>query len=223
MAIAATGEIHPRQRTALTGKLIDAPATTDRELTRETKSVPDPAAQAETQLKNIEASTGKTVAEFTALITKAGLEKHGKIVAHLKAEHGLTHGNANLIAHKVREAMAGGPPPETDLLAAQYEGPKAALRPIFKRLAELAEDQGSDVERVVQKTGVSFRRKKQFALVQAPSAKRIQLGLNLPATPDSERVKETTGMCSHRVDITDLDQIDPDLEGWINASYEAAG
>lgn len=185
--------------------------------------MPDPVAQAETQLKNIEASTGKTVAQFTALIIKAGLEKHGKIVAYLKAEHGLTHGNANLIAHKVREAMAGGPPPETDLLEAQYTGAKAALRPIFDRLAELAAGQGSDVERVVQKTGVSFRRKKQFALVQAPSAKRIQLGLNLPLTPDTDRVKETTGMCSHRVDITDIDQIDPDLEGWINASYQSAG
>lgn len=207
----------------MTGKLIDAPATTGQEPTRETESVPDPTAQAETQLRNIEASTGKTVAEFTALVTKAGLEKHGKIVAHLKAEYGLTHGNANLIAHKVREVMEGGPAPVDDLLGAQYVGAKAALRPIYDRLAELAAGQGNDVERVVQKTGVSFRRKKQFVLVQAASAKRIQLGLNLPVTPDSERVKETTGMCSHRVDVFDLDEVDDDLEGWINASYESAG
>lgn len=183
----------------------------------------DPKAQAETQIRNIEQSTGKTIAQFTTLIEKAGLEKHGKIVAHLKAEHGLTHGNANLVAHLVRERLAGGPPSETALLDAQYEGKKSELRPIYERLATIAAGAGDDVEMVVQKTGVSFRRKKQFALVQAPSAKRIQLGLNLPDTPDDDRVKEVTGMCSHRVDVSGLDEVDDEIGGWIQASYDAAG
>lgn len=183
----------------------------------------DPAAQAEAQLKNIEESTGKTVSQFATLIQKAGLEKHGQMVSHLKSELGLTHGNANLIAHKVRELLAGGPPPENDLLEAQYEGAKADLRPIFDRLAAVAGGQGKDVERVVQKAGVSFRRKKQFALIQAPSAKRIQLGLNLPTTPDDDRVAEVSGMCSHRVNVTALEQIDRTIEEWIEASYKSAG
>lgn len=183
----------------------------------------DPAAQAETQLRNIEEATGKTVAQFTALVSKAGLEKHGQIVSYLKSDHGMTHGNANLIAHKVREAMAGGPPPAEDLLAAQYAGAKAGLTPIFEHLAGVADAQGADVERVVQKTGVSFRRNKQFALIQAPSSKRIQLGLNLPTDPDDERVKAVTGMCSHRVGLTSLEEIDDDVKGWIAASYDAAG
>lgn len=183
----------------------------------------DPAAQAATQLKNIETSTGKTVAQFTELARSAGLEKHGKIVAFLKSEHGLTHGNANLLAHKIRERLDGGPASDTDLLDAQYEGNKAGLRPIYERLAEVAAGQGADVDRVVQKTGVSFRRSKQFALIQAPSSKRIQLGLNLPSDPADPRVKAVSGMCSHRVDITAIDQVDADVEGWINASYESAG
>ncbi|MEM9652227.1 MAG: DUF4287 domain-containing protein [Actinomycetota bacterium] len=183
----------------------------------------DPAAQAAAQLKNIETATGKTVVQFTDLIRSAGLEKHGKIVAYLKSEHGLTHGNANLLAHKVREELEGGPAADADLLAAQYEGSKAGLRPIYKRLAEVANSQGTDVGQVIQKTGVSFRRKKQFALVQAPSSKRIQLGLNLPVDPDDPRVRAVSGMCSHRVDITDLDQVDADVERWINAAYQSAG
>ena len=40
-----------------------------------------------------------------------------------------------------------------------------------------------DVEVAPKKTGVSLRRAKQFALVEAPSAKRIQLGLDLGASP----------------------------------------
>ncbi|MEM7275993.1 MAG: DUF4287 domain-containing protein [Actinomycetota bacterium] len=185
--------------------------------------MPDPAAQAETQLRNIEESTGRSLAEFAALIAEAGLAKHGQIVAHLKAEYGLTHGNANLLAHRIRDELAGGPAPDEDLLAAQYAGAKAGLVPIYDRLAAVATGQGDDVDQVIQKTGVSFRRTKQFALVQAPSSKRIQLGLNLPTDPDDDRVRAVTGMCSHRIDITNVDQIDGDLEGWIAAAYAAAG
>lgn len=183
----------------------------------------DPKAQVATQIRNIEESTGTTMAQFTALIRKTGLEKHGKIVSHLKTEHGMTHGNANLVAHLVREELVGGPPPDDDLLEAQYSGKKAELRPLYEELATFAAGLGPDVEQVIQKTGVSFRRRKQFALVQAPSAKRIQLGLNLPDTPKDGRVKAVSGMCSHRVDITGAAEIDDAVTGWIRASYDAAG
>ncbi len=183
----------------------------------------DPTAQAATQIRNIEESTGRTVAQFTAAIRAAGLEKHGKIVAHFKSEFGLTHGNANLLAHLVREELAGGPPPADELLEAQYQGAKAQLRPLYEELAAMTESLGADIEKVIQKTGVSFRRRKQFALVQAPSSKRIQLGLNLPDTPDDARIKAVSGMCSHRVDITEADQLDDRLAGWLRASYDNAG
>ncbi len=183
----------------------------------------DPTAQAATQIRNIEESTGRTVAQFTAAIRAAGLEKHGKIVAHFKSEFGLTHGNANLMAHTVREAMEGGPPPADDLLDAQYTGPKAALRPVYDDLADLAGGLGGDVEMVIQKTGVSFRRAKQFALVQCPSAKRVQLSLNLADTPDDPRVVERSGMCSHKVDLTAVDEVDDDVAAWLRDAYQQAG
>lgn len=180
-------------------------------------------AQAATQLHNIEAATGRTAAEFTALVKAAGLEKHGKMVAWFKAEHGLTHGNANLMAHTVRERLAGGPVAAEDLLAAQYAGKKAHLMAIYERVMGAATGLGEDVEVVVQKTGVSLRRKKQFALVQAPSSKRVQLGLNLADTPEDPRVKAVKGMCSHRVELTTAEAVDEDVASWLRASYERAG
>lgn len=102
-------------------------------------------------------------------------------------------------------------------------GKKAALLPIYERVKALAERLGPDVETVVQKTGVSFRRRKQFALVQAPSSKRIQLGLNLAETPNDPRIRETKGMCSHRVEIFELDELDDIITGWIERSYDQAG
>ena len=182
----------------------------------------DPKDQAATQLCNITEASGMSIADFTAAIVEAGLTKHGKIVAHLKAEHGLTHGNANLMARTVREELAGGPAGDDELLAAQYDGAKAQLRPIYDELVAMAQGLGSDVNVVIQKTGVSFRRGKQVAVVQAPSSKRVQLGLNLEDTPDDARIKAVTGICSHRVDITHPDEIDDSVASWLTASYQRA-
>jgi hypothetical protein len=179
--------------------------------------------QAETQLRNIETSIGMTLADFAEAITTSGLERHGEMVSHLKSEFGLGHGNANLIATRVREMAAGGPASDDDLIAGQYSGAKSHLRPIMEAAVRHARAYGADVEVVAQKTGVSLRRKKQFALVQAPSSKRIQIGLNLDATPPGGRVKETSGMCSHRVDVTSVEEVDEELIGWMRQAYEAGG
>ena len=183
----------------------------------------DPTAQAEAQLQRIEEALGKTAADVAEEVGRQGIERHSEVVAFLKATHGLTHGNANLLAHVVRERLAGGPQPSEDLLAAQYSGPKAALLPAYQALAAVAESLGPDVMKVVQKTGVSFRRKKQFALIQAPSAKRLRLGLNLDATPADPRIVATSGMCSHSVDLTRPDEVDADIAAWVRAAYDRAG
>ena len=185
--------------------------------------MPDPKVQAATQLRNIEQATGFTTGEFAAAISEAKLERHGEIVSFLKSEHDMTYGNANAMAHAARQLLAGGPTSPDVLLATQYEGAKAGLLPIYHELAALAESLGEDVEKIVQKTGVSFRRKKQFALVQAPSSKRVQLGLNLDATPSDGRIVEMKGMCTHKVDITDPTTMDDDVAGWMRQAYEQAG
>ncbi len=185
--------------------------------------MPDPEAQAATQWRNIEVATGLTLEDFSAGIRAAGLERHGEMVAWLKTHHGLTHGNANLVALRVREAMAGGPPEASVLLEAQYAGAKAVMRPVYERVAGVAQQAGPDVRVVVQRTGVSFRRARQFALVQVPSAKRVTLGLNLDTTPDDPRVTAVTGMCSHLVELPDPAAVDGAVAGWIQLAYERAG
>jgi hypothetical protein len=183
----------------------------------------DPEAQSATQWRNIEAATGLTLEDFRAAIQAAGLERHGEMVAWLKTHMGLTHGNANLVALRVREANAGGAPEASELLEAQYTGAKAAMRPVYDRVAGIAHHAGPDVRMVIQKTGVSFRRARQFALVQAPSAKRVTLGLNLDETPDDPRITPVTGMCSHMVVLSDPAAVDDAVASWIRMAYERAG
>lgn len=176
-----------------------------------------------TQIRNIETTTGKSISEWTDLIAGTGLEKHGQIVSYLKSEHQITHGNANLLATKAREALAGGPPSEASLLDAQYTGAKAPLRTIHDALVVAAGAIGSDVDTVIQKTGVSLRRSRQFALIRAATVKRVELGLNLPGVTPAGRLRAASGMCSHRVDLHHVDDVDDEVLGWMRDAYEAAG
>jgi hypothetical protein len=185
--------------------------------------VSTPQEQKRAQLANIEASTGRTVAAWADVLLVTTASKHGQVLARLKTEYGLTHGNANALAHAVREYVAGGPAADGDLLDRQYAGAKATLRPIFDEIVAVARGLGPDVAVQVNKTGVSLRRAKQFAVVEAPSARRIRLGLNLADTGPAGRLVMVGGMCTHAVDITDIDDVDDELSGWLRDAYRTAG
>lgn len=175
----------------------------------------------QSMIDNVPAKTGRSLDEWFAVVEDSGLTKHGQILSHLKSEHGMSHGFANLVAARYlargESTRAGG-----DLVDAQYAGRKAALRPLYDRLVAEVTAFGADVEVAPKKTGVSLRRRKQFALIEAPSATRLQLGLNLRDTPASDRLREVGGMCTHRVDVTSPDDVDEELVGWLRAAYEIA-
>jgi len=152
------------------------------------------------------------------VVGRSGLSRHSEIVAWLKTEHGLTHGFANGIAQAFRDRDAAQSP--DDLVDSQYSGAKAALRPIYERLVAAAAALGDDVEVVPKKSGVSLRRGKQFALIEAPSAKRVLLGLQLRGDATTGRLLAGNAMCSHRVVVTDAAEIDDELLGWLREAYD---
>lgn len=51
---------------------------------------------------SIERNYGKPVEHWFAVVEASPLERHGELVAMLKAEHGLGHGHANAIVAHVR-------------------------------------------------------------------------------------------------------------------------
>ncbi|HSK32978.1 MAG TPA: DUF4287 domain-containing protein [Propionicimonas sp.] len=174
-----------------------------------------------TMIDNIPAKTGRTLDEWFSALDAAGLPQHGKAMAFLKGEHGVSHGFANLIVtlHRQRGTEAG----PADLVDAQYAGAKAALRPLYDRLVAAAGALGSDVEIAPKKTGVSLRRARQFALIEAPSRTRIALGLNLRDVEAGGRLLAAGGMCTHRVDLGALEDIDAEVLGWLREAYDRAG
>lgn len=174
-----------------------------------------------TMIANLPERTGRSLDEWLAILAGSGLDRHGQIVAHLKKEHGMSHGYANLVAHR---HLAGGKPEPSgdDLVAAQYQGPKAALRPLYDRLIAAARSVGDDVDVAPRKTGVSLRRRKQFALITPATRSRIDLGLNLRDQPATTRLQTATGMCTHKTAVHTADDIDDELLDLLRQAYEQA-
>jgi hypothetical protein len=176
-----------------------------------------------TMIANYEKNTGKPFEAWLAIARKAKLAKHGEIVKLLKEKHGMGHGYANLVALRV---LAGDAPAEgEDLVAAQYAGSKAALRPLYDKLAKAVQAFGADAELSPKKTYVSLRRNKQFGLVQPSTAERLDIGINLKGTAAKGRLEAAgsfNAMVSHRVRVTAAKDIDSELIGWLRAAYDQA-
>ncbi len=177
-----------------------------------------PDQQLQTMLSNLPEKTGKTLDAWLKLVHAKRFEKHGEIVKFLKADHGVTHGFANLIAAKSRESGQ-----DEDLVATQYGGAKADLRPIHDAVVKYAQSLGKDVEVAPKKTSVSLRRKKQFALVTPATKTRIDLGLALKGEPTTERLEKYNAMCSHRVRLESIKDFDKQVKSWMKAAYERSG
>ena len=183
-----------------------------------------PEQQAQAMIDNMPEKTGKSLDDWLGVCNKSGLEKHGEIVKHLKTDHGMTHGFANLVAHKYREAASGGAP--DDPVAAQYAAAKAGLRPIYDALVKRVSTFGDDVEISPKKTYVSLRREKQFALIQPSTRTRVDVGINLRGADVTDRLEASgsfNAMVSHRVRLSETGDVDDELVGWLEQAYQAAG
>ena len=174
--------------------------------------------------RNLAAQTGATVEDWIARARAKGLVKHGEIMAWLKAEHGFGHGHANLVAKRALAvpAEAAG----EDGVGHLFQGPKAAIRPLYDAVATAALALGPDVELAPKKSNVSVRRRKQFALLQPSTASRLDLGLILKDVAPTGRLEASgsfNAMFTHRVRLAAVSDLDAEVKGWLKAAYDAAG
>ncbi len=175
-------------------------------------------------IANLKEKTGKTLEQWIAIARKSGAAKHGEIVKMLKASHGMTHGYANLVAHKTLQSDAGSIAETTDLVATQYSGDKAALRPIYDALLKAAKSCGT-LEVAPKKAYVSLRRSKQFAIIQPSTKTRVDLGLNMKSAPAKGRLEKSGSfntMVSHRVRLEKAADVDKDVKAWLKKAWSEA-
>jgi hypothetical protein len=182
----------------------------------------------QSQLRNIEETSGRSMDAWVALIDASGHRRHGEIVSWLKAEHGLTHGSAHrlaLVAIDRLSASSGGSDPASTPEDVLYPQSRRHLLPIHKALMGVVRGFGDDVEVAPKKGYLSLRRRKQFAMLQ-PAANHVDVGVILPDAVTGERLESAAtfnALFSNRVRVRSLDDVDADLTGWLRAAYDAAG
>ncbi len=172
----------------------------------------------QTMINNLPKKTGKSLTEWIKILKAQNLAKHGEAVKYLKSEHAVTHGFANTIVSLSKEQQDSS----EDLLELQYKG-KEKLLPIYQALHQLLTEIGDDVVVTPKKAAVSFIRKHQFALVKPATKSRIDLGLKLKGVEEQGKL-EGSGlfgtMCTHRVKIESLDDLDQQLTTWLKQAYD---
>lgn len=175
-------------------------------------------------IENLYKNTGKTLEQWIEIVKSKNFAKHGETITFLKETHGLTHGFANLIAHKAKKSDAGSADSPDDLITKQYKG-KEHFKPIYDTLISTIKTFGDDVEIAPKKTYVSLRRKKQFALLNPATKTRFEVGINLKGQ-DAKGILQSekpNAMCSHKMIITDINDINNEVMDWIKMAYNNAG
>lgn len=178
----------------------------------------------QTIIENLYKNTGKTLAQWIETVKAQNIAKHGEIIKYLKENHAFTHGFANLVAHKAKETDAGSAENQDGLFTKQYRG-KEHFKELYDKLIDEIQIFGSDIEIAPKNAYVSLRRKRQFAILNPATKTRFEIGLNLKGqeTTGKLEAEKPNAMCSHKLSISGLQDIDEEVIGWLKKAYDAAG
>jgi predicted transport protein len=168
----------------------------------------------------VEQRTGRPISEWLALVPAGTFTQQS---AFLVAEHGLKPSDARAVLHLGAHLSR---PPDDELVAAQYAGAKEALRPVYDALVAAIAALGDDVVVAPRKTYVSFDRARQFALVQASTRTRVDLGMRLDEATATDRLAAAgsfgSGNITHRVGLGAPEEVDAQVRAWLRAAYDGA-
>jgi hypothetical protein len=179
--------------------------------------------------RNLPAKTGRTFEEWVSIAKKEKAGSRAELIARLKSKHKLGTVTAMFIAAEATgQSVVAEYADEGALLDGMYAGEKAALRPIYDRLAQAGRKLGKDVTLPVCKTYVGMRRNRMFALVKPVTKSRVDLGLALPGMAVTGRLGKAARSIgneriTHAIGITSPKEVDAEVTRWLKAAWEAAG
>lgn len=177
-----------------------------------------------TMIENLQEKTGHSLDEWRKIIVKEKLAKHGEIVKFLKETHSVTHGYASEIALKVLGSDADSSSNTNEFLESQYKG-KEHLKAFYDKLIAEVEKFGGEFEIAPKKTYVSLKRKKQFIILNPASKTRFEIGFNLKGVEATGKLEneKPNGICSHKINLVDVKEIDKEVIDWVRKAFESAG
>ncbi len=175
----------------------------------------------QTQLRNIEEQTGRTLAALKAEVLAYGSLRHGERRSRLQVAHGLSFVHADTLLLWVKHETAGAP--ADDPVEAIYSGPKAHLRPIHDAFVAALADWGP-YDLAPKKGYVSFRLRKQFCMLGPATNTRVALGINARDLAPTGRLRALPQgkLCPFEVSLTAAGEIDAELMGWVRSAWDQA-
>ena len=170
--------------------------------------------------------TGKTLEEWVAAVQATKIDPlNQKAVRNWLKSQGVLQNSQWAIADAAARAAGWERPSVEGYIDSQFQGEKAALRPIFDALREIVEGLGEDVTAEGRGGYTPFVRKRQFAAVQASTKTRVDLGLRFRQAPDSALLSTTSlpGQSTHKLGLSSVDDITGEVIDMIRLAYEQNG
>jgi hypothetical protein len=184
-------------------------------------------------IAELKEKTGRSLEEWVGFVKKAGPKDEKSQLEWLKVQQKLGTNSAWWIAARVSGKESEEDSPEKYLAAApeyvekQYAGKKATLRPIYDELLKLGKSAGNDVKACPCLTMVPLYRNHVFAQIKPTTNTRVDFGLALACHKGKlpKRLVDTGGLAkkdriTHRIEITEVSQIDADVKKWLKTAYE---
>ncbi|MBI1825543.1 MAG: DUF4287 domain-containing protein [Planctomycetes bacterium] len=182
----------------------------------------------------LKAKTGRTLEEWVRLVKKDGPKSEALRRDWLRKEHGFGTNAAWWLAEWTKGKGTEDSDPELYLKAAaeyvetMYSGNKAGLRPIHDELIRMAQKLGKDVRICPCKTIVPLYRNQVFAEIKPSTKTRIDFGFAFGDMKARGRLVDTGGFAkkdriTHRIPITNLDEIDGEVWKWLREAYDRDG
>lgn len=174
--------------------------------------------------RSMKERTGRTIEQWVALVQASGVDPldQNAVRRWLKAEHDLPQNSQWAIADAAARAAGWQPPTLEEYIDQQFAGKKAGLRPLFDRLRAVMQAFGDDVSLEGRGTYTPFVRHRQFAAIAPGTATRLDVGLRFTDPPASPLLTPANapGQATHRLSLSSLDEITPEVEGLLLAAYE---
>lgn len=171
--------------------------------------------------KGLLEKTGESLDYWITIVKESKIEKHKAIIDFLKSEYNFTHGFANFVSLKARKSDSSSMD-SAELITNQYVG-KEHLKPIFEKLQSIIIELGNDITITPKKDSVSFIRKRQFVLIKPATKMRVDVGLKLKGKELTLRLGNSGpfgAMCTHRVKLSSLEDVDFELTEWLREAYQ---
>jgi Domain of unknown function (DUF5655)/Domain of unknown function (DUF4287) len=168
--------------------------------------------------------TGRTLDEWVALVQASGIDPldQNAVRRWLRSAHGVPQNSQWAIADAAASAAGWVRPSTAEYIDSQYTGAKAALRPIYDKLAAAIEGLGDDVTVEGRGSYTPFVRGRQFAAVAAATRDRVDLGLRFTDPPPDGRLQQSTGpgQATHKIALRGVDDVDDQVLHLLRLAYE---